>query len=493
MNPTLGAASTSNAPKICGSCGGGHIALATRRQPVRRSVRITGAYLSTALQPEDPAPRGSSRMRRYTRCIYAFFMTVSTGLVLAGAAALGAYEAGVLRYLVEKVAPELGKKRLFDVVSGTSAGALNAMAFAAFADHPGNGVARTCAAWQAMRLGQVLKPSAIELLLSLIEATPVSARLPRAVLARRAHGGLLDPRPIMDVLATALPVERIEGHLARGLLHGVAISATHVATGHAAVFYQTHRPTLPWRTEPTAMVVPTRIQLAHAMASAAIPLLLPPVKIAADLYCDGGLRQMVPLSPSIHLGANRLLVINPLAPFGSIGQQQRTHAPVSSSPLYLGGKALNALFVDRTEVDLARLEQLSAVLRAGRRCFGAGFDAALNAELARAGAAPLREVTALRIGPSVDLSRLASEYIASSEFARRERGLVARMIRWVAEAGAEKTGDLLSYILFDGGFASALIAQGMADASRRHAELCAMFVDDRDEEDAWRSASSAGN
>jgi NTE family protein len=280
----------------------------------------------------------------------------------------------------------------------------------------------------------------------------------------------------MKVLSNALPVDRIEGHLARGLLRGVAISATHVATGRAAVFFQTGRPLSPWRSEATAMVVRTRIDLLHAMASAAIPLLLPPVKIADDLYCDGGLRQMVPLSPSIHLGADRLLVINPLAPFGSVGDQCARRA-VSSSPLYLGGKALNALFVDRTEVDLARLEQLSAVLRAGRRRFGPRFEAEINEELARAGATPLREVTAVRIGPSVDLGHLASEYIASSEFARRERGLVARMIRWVAEAGAAKTGELLSYILFDGGFASVLISQGMADARRRHGELCAMFQD----------------
>ncbi|HVK88046.1 MAG TPA: patatin-like phospholipase family protein [Kofleriaceae bacterium] len=416
-------------------------------------------------------------------------MTFSTGLVLAGAAALGAYEAGVLRYVVEKVGPAVGRKQLFDVVSGTSAGALNAMAFASFADHPANGVARTCAAWQAMRLGQVLKPSAIELLLSLIEAIPVSSRLPRAVLARRAQGGLLDPLPIMKVLSTALPVDRIEGHLARGLLRGLAISATHVATGRAAVFFETGRPLPAWTSEATVMVTRTRIDLLHAMASAAIPMLLPPVKIADDLYCDGGLRQMVPLSPSIHLGADRLLVINPLTPFGSVGDQCARRA-VSSSPLYLGGKALNALFVDRTEVDLARLEQLSAVLRAGRRRFGARFDAEINDELKRTGAAPLREITALRIGPSVDVGQLASEYIASSEFARRERGLVARMIRWVAEAGAAKTGDLLSYILFDGGFASVLIAQGMADARRRHSELCALF-EVAGEQRAWQQGSSA--
>jgi len=348
------------------------------------------------------------------------------------------------------------------------------MALAAFADHPANGVARTCAAWEAMRLGQVLKPSAIELLLSLLEAIPVSGRLPRAVVVRRAQGGLLDPRPIMRVLAAALPTHRIAGHLARGLLRGVAISATHVATGRAAVFYQTHSPTPPWQSEGTAFVVRTRLDLEHAMASAAIPLLLPPVRIDDDLYCDGGLRQMVPLSPSLHLGADRLLVINPLAPIGSVVEQCARRA-ASSSPFYLAGKALNALFVDRTEVDLARLEQLSAVLRAGRRRYGIRFDAEINAELERAGMGVLREVRALRIGPSIDLGRLASEYVASADFARRERGIVARMIRWLAEAGAEKTGDLLSYILFDGGFASELIAQGRFDARSKHAELCELF------------------
>ena len=301
-----------------------------------------------------------------------------------------------------------------------------------------------------------------------------SARVARALQLRTARGGLLDPRPITKLLTAALPIERIEAHLTAGTLRCVAISATHVATGHAAVFYQTSTPLPAWEAD-GAVAVPARLGIAHAMASAAIPLLLPPVVIDGDLYCDGGLRQMVPLAPSIHLGARRLLVINPLAPAVGAGEQQ-ARREASTSPFYLAGKALNALFVDRTEVDLARLDQLTAVLRAGERRFGPTFGAEINAELAQGGAAPLHEVTALRIGPSLDLGRLAADYVTLPELARRERGIVARLIRCLGEAGATRTGDLLSYLLFDGGFASELIALGRADAQRKHAELCAFFA-----------------
>jgi NTE family protein len=395
-------------------------------------------------------------------------------VVLAGAAALGAYEAGVLDHIAGAVARDVGTPRLFDVVSGTSAGAINAVAFAAFADRLAWGTARLCDAWSAIRLGRVLRPSAVELLRSIIDASDVSSRLARVLRIRRARGGLLDPQPIAQLLADALPIDRLARHLTSGVLRGVAISTTHVATGRAAVFYQTGLPVPPWQAD-GAIAIPAHLSIEHALASAAIPLLLPPVAIGGDLYCDGGLRQMVPLSPSLHLGARRLLVINPLAPLGGLPEEQ-ARREASASPLYLAGKALNALFVDRTEVDLIRLEQLSAVLRAGRRRFGPTFEAELNAELTRDHHAPLHEVATLRIGPSRDLGGLAAEYATSPELARRERGVVAHVMRCLAEAGPTRAGDLLSYLLFDGGFAAELVALGRADARRMHDALCKLLT-----------------
>lgn len=396
-------------------------------------------------------------------------------MILAGAAALGAYEAGVLEHVVTAVARDLGRARVLDVVSGTSAGAINATALAAFADDPAAGVARLCATWSGLRLGRVLRPSGIEVLSMIAGLTAPPSRLQRALRLRRARGGLLDPRPIIDLLTASIPVDRLTANLRAGHLRGVAISATHVATGRATVFYQTAERELAWAPDASMTPVETRLGIAHAMASAAIPLLFPPVDIAGDLYCDGGLRQMVPLSPSLHLGAHRLLVINPLGVTPDRAQEQ-ARREASTSPLYLAGKALNALFVDRLDVDLARLEQLSGVLRAGTRRFGAGFETDINDELARDGGAPLRAVTAMRIDPSHDLGQLAADYAASPAFARRERGLVGRLLRWLGEQGQTRAGDVLSYLMFDGEFAAELIRLGRADARARHAELCAFLA-----------------
>lgn len=398
----------------------------------------------------------------------------ASGIVLAGAAALGAYEAGVLDHVVRAVARDVGRTQLFDVVSGTSAGAINATALATFVDQPALGAARLCETWSSLSLRHVIRPSALELLWLLADVAGSPLRLWRAMRIRRARGGLLDPGPIVEMLSRALPIHRLHANLATGHLRAVALSATHVGTGRSTVFYQTARRSLQLSGDESMVPVRTRLTVMHAVASAAIPLMFPPVSIGDDLYCDGGLRQMVPLSPSLHLGADRLLVINPLAHVGDDGDQA-ARREAASSPLYLTGKALNALFADRTEVDFARLEQLTSVLRAGRRRFGPRFEAEINDELRRAGAAPLREVTAMRIDPSRDLGAFAAEYAASPAFTRREHGAVGRLLRFLAQRGPVRSGDLLSYLLFDGGFASELIALGRADARARHDELCEFF------------------
>ena len=399
----------------------------------------------------------------------------STGLVLAGAAALGAYEVGVVQQVVATISRELGRTRAFDVISGTSAGAINASALAAFADQPATGASRLAAAWRSLELGQILRPAAVDLLISALDARP-GARSRR--LLRPARGGLLAPEPIEKVMTTNLPFERIAEQLARGQLRGVAISATHVASGRAAVFYAASQAVEDWPIDRAMIPIPTALGARHAMASAAIPLLFPPVAIAGDLYCDGGLRQMVPLAPSLRLGAERLLVINPLAPSSTLESEQ-ARREAATSPLYLAGKALNALFVDRTEVDLERLDQVSAILRAGRRRFGARFESELNAELEQAGHPAIRDVSTLRIDPSVDLGQLATDYATSPRFARRGRGLIPRLVRCLAERGPTRAGDLLSYLLFDGGFASELIALGRSDALVRHDAVCSFFAEPR--------------
>jgi NTE family protein len=399
-----------------------------------------------------------------------------TGIVFAGAAALGAYEAGVMAAIAEELGAGPGRPRI-DVLCGTSAGAINACAMACGADAPAAAAARLCATWQSVRIGALLRPSAVELL-SMLLATGGVHRAARELRARTAaRGGLLDPEPIERLFARALPVRRLAAQLRAGHLRSVAVSATQVATGRSVVFYQSAAPAAPWPTDPLVVPSPARLTLRHALASAAIPLLFPPVAIDGDLYCDGGLRQIVPLSPALHLGADRLIVINPLG--GARRQDaaaQQARRDDVASPIYLAGKAVGALFADRLDADLGRMQQVNAVLRAGTARYGATFPAELNRELARGGAAPLRCVGVLRIEPSEDVTEIAAEHVASPAFARRERSAAGRLLRCLGGVDPAHAADLLAYLLFDGGFAAELIELGRTDVRARRDELRALLA-----------------
>lgn len=397
----------------------------------------------------------------------------SPGVVLAGAAALGAYETGVLAYLVEDLARDL-PVAIPRVMSGTSAGALNAMALAAFADEPVLGIRALVRAWTELRLGQFLRPSSIELLSMFLDVTGVPQRLRRAFQIRSIRGGLLDQTPIAELVAR-IPLGRIDEHLASGRLLGVAVSATRVATGAAVIFHQTAKLARAWQLEAHLIPIATRITAAHVLASAAIPLVFPTVEVGGDRYCDGGLRQMVPLSPAIHLGADRLLVVNPLSavPAGALFDAPAT--PVTS-PLYLAGKALNALFADRVETDLARLSRMTNLLRAGARCYGPSFEREINLELARAGEPELHAIDALCIEPSLNLGVLAGEHVTSRAFASRVPGGAGKLLRWIADGEPSRVRDLLAYLLFDGSFTAMLVELGRIDARARHDELCALLT-----------------
>jgi NTE family protein len=226
----------------------------------------------------------------------------------------------------------------------------------------------------------------------------------------------------------------------------------------------------PWGRDPHVVARHVRIGPKHALASAALPVIFPSVRIGGELFLDGGLRNSLPLSPALRLGAERVIVVplrhkespgaEPVRPMSPVAQEKA----VASAP-FLVGKTLNALLLDHTDQDIGQLERINSMIDAGTAAFGPTFVDTLNRALIPHRNQAVRRVRHLVVRPSVDIGKLAAEYCRSAEFQARVKGrLVGRVIRRLAESEAPDEADLVSYLMFDGGFADILIQLGRADA-----------------------------
>ena len=397
----------------------------------------------------------------------------TVGLVLAGGSARGAYEVGVVRYVLEDVARALGREPPLDVLCGTSAGSINTCFLAAHADQPTARGTLLAERWSTLKLDDVVRPSAAEMLHL---AARLLGRAARSSTKRGRRGGIIDPSGVEEIVRQAIPFERISEHMQAGRLRALSISTTHVASGKTVVFVQRREGGIPkWGNDPTMVAQAAHIQPDHVLASAAVPLLFPAVEVDGQFYCDGGLRQNVPLSPARRLGADRLVVVNPryirdVEPSPPLAEARERSYP---DPLFVVGKAMNALLLDRIENDIDRLQRLNAVLEAGMRQYGPGFADTINEDLAARGMGGLRPLAVVYVRASQDIGVMAAEYVRSPEFSKRARGLLGRALRRIAEGETE--ADLLSYLLFDGEFCGRLIEIGRSDARAVHAELVRFF------------------
>lgn len=409
--------------------------------------------------------------------------TSSVALVLAGGAARGAYEVGVVRHILEEVSKDLGRDVPIDILCGTSIGALNACALAAFAGEPRGRAARLVDIWTRLRVDELVRPD-LRGLFSMVGSRWLGGRSRGAPESERDSGGLIDPRALERLIETEVPFAAIGEHLAERRLEALTVSTTHVASGRTFVFVQRASATLPpWSLDPTVSPRAVTITARHAYASAAIPILFRAVRLDGEFHCDGGLRQNVPLSPARRLGARGVIVVNPRFIEPADAPPFERPDDTFPGPLFLLGKTLNALLLDRVDTDLARLRSINDLLEAGEKRYGAGFVREINVALGRGEGRGMRPMHSLQIRTSKDIGKLAADFVRSPLFASRVRGNVGRILRRVSERETRAPADLLSYVLFDGEFARQLIELGRDDARARHAELCAFFeavaADDR--------------
>jgi NTE family protein len=398
-------------------------------------------------------------------------------LVLSGGGARGAYEAGALSYLFEGLSRRLGRSPHFAIVTGTSVGAVHACYVAGSRQDPET-AQRLRSIWASLSLDAVYRLGVGDLV-----------RLPlRLIGSFLPNGGSDASSPLPDRMPglfdtswlRALVMDRVHWHgirrnFAEESLWALAVTTTEIATGRSVVFVDSPGAgPIPQDPDPHVLYRRARVGPRQALASAAIPLLFPAIRIGDAYHCDGGLRLNTPLAPAIHLGADRVLVIGLRyqASATELDVRRRQREVNVVSPTYLAGKALNALLLDRVETDLERLRLFNAVLERGIDVYGPDFLDRINEPIAAQRGRPYRIVDSFHLSPSRDLGELASECFERDD---AERSLATRTLAGIVARGALGEADLLSYLFFDRSYTKRLIDLGRADAEAAADALCAFL------------------
>jgi NTE family protein len=399
--------------------------------------------------------------------------------VLSGGGARGAYEAGVLSYLFESIYPELPRGFEFDVVSGTSVGAIHAAYVAASARI--RGPARShglLATWRDMRLGDVVKIRTTDLVGVPLRALGLT-RLARSLDddgTRDAVGGLLDLSPLEQMVAERIPWRALRANLARNRPGALCISCTEVRSGRITVFQDgALADPKPWANDPNSRAVITEIDASHVRASAAIPFLFPAIRIGSHFYVDGGLRMNTPLTPALRLAAERVLVVALKHAPRSTGGLEEYPEDSITQPAFLLGKVLNALLLDQLEYELRKMELVNAWIERGEEVYGAEFLDRMNVAVRAQRGIGYRHVKATTIRPSEDIGTLAAR--KRKETGGRELGALPALLTRVMLRGVpDNEADLLSYLYFDRCFTSDLLDLGREDARRQRDEILELLL-----------------
>lgn len=372
------------------------------------------------------------------------------GLILAGGGARAAYQVGVLKAIARMRAPETHNP--FPVVCGTSAGAINATALSVYAADFQDAVSRLLGVWGHFTVDQVFRSDALGL--SKSAGHWLAAMMMGGMLGRFNPTALFDRAPLEQLLRAYLPCERIADSIANGHLHALSVTASGYTTGQSVTFYQSAQKIEPWD-RAIRVGCPAQITIDHLMASSAIPFIFEAVKINREYFGDGSMRQIAPISPALHLGADRIVVIGVRAQNDQEFIRRKTRDYPSLAQV--AGHVLNSIFLDSMDVDLERLKRINRTLELVPR------------KLIDDGTIKLRPVQVLEINPSRDISKIAQEH------AHRLPPAVRFFLRGIG--GLNRNGtSLLSYLLFDKAYCRELIALGYADTIKRRDEVMA-FLD----------------
>lgn len=371
-------------------------------------------------------------------------MPTSTALVLGGGGARAAYQVGVLKALVQCY--PRNHSIPFKIISGTSAGAINGTSIATHASCFHLGVRKLEWVWRHMETRKVYRTSIPEVLSHLAKMALKGLQDDKV---NTDAGSLLDNEPLRLLLNQLIDFKRIDRNIQNGALTALSVDTSCYNNSRSETFFQAARDIDNW-TRARRSGIRKMLNTEHLLASSAIPLVFPSIKLNQAYYGDGSVHQLAPLSSPIHLGATRLFIINLDSPHKHFPMELEYHPKTAT----IAGHLLDTVFSDTLNSDLERLERINHTL-------------SLIPDPSRAQLS-LHPIKTLLIKPSEDISKIAARYYEDMPWA------IKNLLSLI---GIDRQSDssIVSYLLFEKSYTSALIDLGYQDAMSQIHDIKAFF------------------
>jgi NTE family protein len=364
-------------------------------------------------------------------------------LILTGGGARAAYQVGVLSAISKFVPRNHGIP--FPIICGTSAGAINTTALACYSSCFHLGVKKLEWVWKNINTSRVYHSDGIRVFSHLVKGMLASFQ---ADYANKSARSLLNNAPLRDMLNMVVDFKRIDANIIRGYLSAVSITASSYSNGDSISFYQSEESISPWF-RAKRRGEPCQINSEHLMASAAIPLVFPSIKIRQEHYGDGSIHQLSPLSPAIHLGGENLFIIGvdqPKAPLHS--KVNNPHPPTTST---VAGHLLDTIFSDTLHSDIERLERINETIK-------------LIPPEVRKEKDGLKPISSFLINPSHDFNAIAVDYFS-------DLPLSIRLLLRSVGISNDSESSIVSYLLFEKNYCRQLIKLGFEDAMEQETAI----------------------